>query len=159
MQMYKPGAIFGSVIALFSFLPMAASAQSVSASNPSSVVAALQKQGYEASLGQDAHGDPLIYSGSGGVEFQIQFYGCNGGVDCQDIMFHAGFSTDQNFAMSSANDWNKKKLVGKVHVDDVQDPIILHFVAGVDGMSSSNFARLMKRWDTALSEFTDHINW
>ena len=159
MQMYKSGGFFGCVIALSFLLPMEASAQSVSASDPNSVVTALQNQGYEASLSEDAYGDPIIYSGTGGVEFQIQFYGCEGGRNCQDIMFHAGFSLNENFTLSSANDWNTKKLVGKVHVDDVQDPIILHFVAGVDGMSSSSFARLMKRWNTALSEFTDHINW
>jgi hypothetical protein len=49
------------------------SVETVSATSPASVVAALAAQGYEAALGQDGSGDPLVTARIGGWRTQIVF--------------------------------------------------------------------------------------
>lgn len=137
----------------------AASAQSVSAAYPDSIAAALLKQGYKAEVTTDNTGDPMIRSAASGWNFRIVFYGCEDNRACQDVMFTAGFDMSDGMALPSVNSWNQNKLVGRVYLDDEDDPHIVHFVAGLDGMPGPAFDRLMQRWETALGEFADYIGW
>ena len=91
----------------------AAMAQSVSASNPASVVAALQDAGYKAELGTDSAGDPKVASAMGGVNFHVFFYGCEANTACQDLQFSAGFDLTDGIDMAVVNDWNSSKFIGK----------------------------------------------
>jgi len=136
-----------------------ASAQTVSAAYPESIAAALLKNGYRADLTTDGTGDPMIESAASGWNYRIVFYGCENNRACQDVMFSAGFDMDDGMSMASANSWNQNKLVGRVYLDDENDPHIVHFVAGMDGISGAAFERLMQRWETSLGEFAEYIGW
>lgn len=138
----------------------AAMAQAVSASVPDTIVLALQDLGYKAQLDVDSEGDPKIKSATQGVNYTIFFYGCeDDGTRCEDIILTAGFEMDKGPTMEAMNSWNATKLTGAAFVDDEGDPNIEHFIAGVDGMSRASFERLIFRWDQAIEEFTDFIDW
>ena len=136
-----------------------ASAQSVLAAYPNSVASALQSLGYKANLTTDSSGDPMIKSAIDGVSYFIYFYGCEENTSCQDLQFSAGFNLNNGLSSRSMNDWNHNKLVGKASIDDEGDPFIRHFVSGVDGMSRWNFERTLNRWEVAVAEFKEHIDW
>ncbi len=137
----------------------AAPAQSVSAAYPESVAAALLRGGYKAEVTTDSTGDPMIQSAASGWSFRIIFYDCENNRDCQDVMFSAGFDMKDGMAMESVNSWNRNKLVGRVYLDDENDPHLVHFVSGLDGMPGAAFDRLVGRWENALGEFASFIGW
>ncbi|MCZ7675781.1 MAG: YbjN domain-containing protein [Roseovarius sp.] len=137
----------------------AASAQSVSAAYPESIAAALLKGGYKAEITTDSAGDPLIKSAASGWNYQIVFYGCEDNRACQDVMFAAGFDMENGMAIKSINSWNENKLLGRAYLDDEDDPHLVHFVAGMDGMPAPAFERLIERWETSLGEFAEYIGW
>ena len=153
----KPAAIALSALLCAATAP--ASAQMINASDPDSIVAALQRAGFAARIETDSVGDPMIRSAARGANFSIFFYGCRGNRDCQDINFSAGFTMREPRTLKQMNDWNRAKLVGKVNIDDEGHPYIRHFVAGVIDMSPAAFDRLLSRWDVAFGEFLDHIDW
>jgi hypothetical protein len=135
------------------------SARSVSAAYPQSVADALQDNGYRAELSTDSEGDPMIISHASGARFAIFFYGCENNRDCKDMSFTASFAVDDTITLGSLNSWNSTKLMGRAYLDDDNDPVVMHFVAGVDAMPAPTFKRLMDRWEIALEEFTDFIGW
>ena len=64
----------------------------VNASDPDSVVAALQGAGYKAQVDAADNGDPMIRSAADGTNFRIWFYGCDGNnATCTGLNFSAGF--------------------------------------------------------------------
>ena len=79
--------------ALLVFAP-AASAQSVSAHDPQSVVSTLQDMGYRATLDTDSGGDPKVLSALNGINFSIYFYGCQDNAACRDLQFSSGFEVE-----------------------------------------------------------------
>lgn len=137
----------------------AAMAQSVTAAVPDTLVNALQDLGYKAVLEADNRGDPKIKSSTGGVNYSIYFYGCTDNIQCKDVIFTAGFATDDDPTHEALNSWNETKLLGAAYLDDDGDPNIEHFVAGLDGMSRTSFERTVQRWTVALDQFTDFIDW
>ena len=76
-----------------SIAPASALAQTVQATNPMTVVQALQSGGYRAVLGRDEQGDPKIDSGAGGTNFIIYFFDCTNGRDCRAVQFHSSYET------------------------------------------------------------------
>jgi hypothetical protein len=136
-----------------------ADAGNVSASDPSSVVTALQRLGYTAQLDTDGYGDPLIRSAARGANFLVMFYGCTSGAECQDLQFRAGFVLTNKLTSEKINEWNRTKLIGKANIDDDGDPYIRHFVAGVVDMTPASFDRLMSRWSLAFGQFLEFIDW
>jgi len=135
-------------------------AQSVSASYPETIAAAIQDMGYRAEIGTDSYGDPHITSASNGVNFYIYFYGCSdSGDNCQDIQFTAAFDLDEGISTYSTNSWNIEKAFGRAYTDDEDDPVFQHYVVGVDGMSRYSFERTFERWIEGLDDYTDFIDW
>lgn len=140
-------------------LATSASARSVSAAYPESIADALQDNGYRAELSEDGNGDPMIISYASGARFVIFFYGCTNNRDCKDVSFASSFAVSNTITMTSLNSWNSTKLMGRSYLDSENDPVLMHFVAGVDGMPAATFKRLMDRWEVTLGEFTKYIEW
>ena len=80
----------GPAAALLAFAAPA-SAQTVRAQSPQSLVDALQNAGYAAKLGTDRVGDPMITSGVAGTTFQIFFYNCTDHRNCATVQFHSAY--------------------------------------------------------------------
>lgn len=140
-------------------LATSVSARSVSAADPESVADALRDNGYRAEISEDSNGNPMIRSHASGVQIFIFFYGCENNRDCKDLAFASGFIVSEAITMDSINSWNKTRLMGRAYLDNENDPALWHFVAGVDAMPAPMFKRLMTRWDRALGEFKEYIDW
>lgn len=132
-------------------------AQSVVASNPSSLVNALQNAGYKAVLGRDATGDPKISSAGGGTNFSIYFYGCTDGTACTSIQFSAGYVVNPKLSLTRINEWNATTRFAQAYLDKENDPIIQFDVVLPRPMSAELFAATVERWVSITSRFKTFI--
>jgi hypothetical protein len=131
----------------------------VTAADPPGIVAALQGLGYKAKLETDDEGDPIIRSAAAGLNFSIEFYGCEDNRDCRHLMFSAAFDMDEPLSADLMNDWNMRKLVGVAWVDEEGDPGIDFFVTTEGGLDLRTFEEAVDLWGRALGNFGDHIDW
>jgi hypothetical protein len=138
-------------------LPNAVSATEVQASDPQSVVAALQQAGYRAQLSVDDVGDPLILSSESGTTFRVFFYNCTDNVDCRTIQFYVGFS-DTDATLESVNAWNRDNRFGRAYLGD--DGVVrLEMDVDLDdgGMSQLLFEDNVQFWASAMARFAMHF--
>jgi hypothetical protein len=131
----------------------------VYASNPISIVNALQDFGYKASVDVDTDGDPMVRSKAAGTNYSIRFYACKDNTACRDIQFSSGYDKENGVSAEVIADWNATKLVGPALRDNENDPFLKFFVAGVDAMSRDSFERIIFRWEEALEAFHEQIDW
>jgi len=134
-----------------------ASAQSVNANNPNSVVAALQGLGHTTEITVDSYGDPMIYGSSDANNYQILFYGCTDNVNCMDLQFRADYDTGYAPSNSKLADYNRDRMVGKAYINTADTTTLEHSVIGVDGMSRGNFNRTTEKFLDAMDYFRGHL--
>ncbi|MEP5759730.1 MAG: YbjN domain-containing protein [Litoreibacter sp.] len=129
----------------------------VSASDPETIVAALQKFGYNAVLETDVDGDPMVFSKAAGTIFSIRFYGCKQNSGCKDLQFNSGYDLPDGVSVQRIEQWNSTKLVGPALRDQDDDPFLKFFVSGVECMTIDSFERVVYRWEEAMKGFQEHI--
>lgn len=108
-------------------------------------------------LGQDDNGDPLVSGKINGIGYEIIFYGCDSGKDCEDILFKAQWR-GAKLSADKINEWNRDRKFGKAFVDDdniltVDMAVNLHY-----GVSAKNFADTFDYWNRVTGEFKDFID-
>lgn len=122
------------------------------------VVTWLQKSGYQAVLGKDDSGDPLIDSAANGSKFKIYFYDCVNGR-CKAIQFSAGFDLKTPMAFEQINTWNRKNRYLKAYLDDDRDPYVQYDVNVNAGRTFSGLDDDFGVWTGMLDDFTTFIDW
>lgn len=125
----------------------------VCASDPKSVVKALQAEGYKAQLGKsDSTGNPRIDSSASGYKFIVFFYECEKGLKCGSLQFQVSFADDGTNTPELANKWNNTKRFLQMSVDDDKSLSASMDVATVGGLNPKNFADVLDWWSTMLGE-------
>lgn len=148
-----------ALAATFAMLAVPAQAQTVSAANPESIVAALQDKGYQAKLGKDDGGDPMIESATDGTKFFIFFFGCTNNRACATLQFYAGFKNNGKSNITTMNDWNKAKRFGRAYIDKDNDPVIdMDLDLDDGGMSRALFDDNVEFWAALIPTFKAHIS-
>ena len=133
-------------------------AQTVTAANPASVVAALQGAGYRAELTREEEGDPLIKSSSSGTDFLVVFYACTRNVDCRTVQFFAGFADPKNAALARLNQWNAQHRFGRAYLTDkgaARIEMDVNLDAG--GMSRALFTDNLEVWTQVMAAFESFV--
>jgi len=147
-----------SATAALALTASAAPAATVEATNPPSVVSAMQSAGYQAKLVADKSGDPMIESGVAGKKFLVFFYNCTDNKDCRTIQFYTGFKPDKAVGLDRINDWNKHQRFGRAYIDSEGDPVIEMDVDLDDGgLSPALFTDNLEFWESAIAAFQKHI--
>lgn len=134
--------------------------ETVESTKPESVAKALLDSGFRAKLTVDSEGDPKIDSSSGGVKFQIFFYGCTKNKDCTSVQFNAGFSQSKKTELTAMNEFNNDYRFGKAYLNKRGNPTLkmdidMHPI----GISHEIFEDYVERWETILARFTKKIDW
>lgn len=124
----------------------------VCASAPSTIIEAVQKAGYKATLDKDNDGDPMIESAASGYNFSIYFYGCVERNMCDSLRFAVNFKDDGANALELANLWNRDKRFAHMAVNKNKSLNIGYDVTTVGGLNQENFADLLDWWATMLGE-------
>ena len=131
----------------------------VDATSPQALVALMQQAGYRAALGVDNTGDPQIDSSAAGVDFTIYFYGCENGLNCQELQFSSGFDMEKGTSFQIMNDWNSAQRFGYAYLDSDSDPYLNMDLNMSNGITADNFTSSLAKWDQLLSDFQAHIDW
>lgn len=155
--MRKTIALALACVAGFTFAGTA-QAQTVTATNPASIVKVLQDNGYRAELSKDPTGDPMIKSASSGSNFTVLFYGCTDGRDCATVQFFAGYTDAANNSATAMNEWNAKNRFGRAYVTD-KGAARLEMDLDLDdgGMSTALFEDNIEFWVTIMANFEEYI--
>jgi hypothetical protein len=128
-------------------------AKLVCASNPKSIVTALQDAGYKAVLSKsESTGNPMIESAASGYDYTIFFYECDDGKNCGSLQFQASFSDDGANNAELANKWNSDKRFSQMSVDEDKSLGFAYDVTTVGGLNKTNFADVLDWWALMLGE-------
>ena len=122
----------------------------ICASDPATVVAALQQTGYKAKLDKDSEGDPKISSSASGYDFDIYFYGCKDNKQCDSLQFRISFEKDGANTFELANKWNSKKRFSQAYISDKGAFVADYDVTTAGGLTSANFADVVDWWSVTL---------
>jgi hypothetical protein len=132
--------------------PDSCGAAMVCASDPATVLAALQKAGLKAQLVKDQQsGNPRIESDAG-YKFKIYFYGCENGGKCSSLQFQTAFADDGTNTPELANKWNSTKRFLQMSVGEDKTLAVSMDVSTVGGLNQKNFADVIDWWGAMLSE-------
>jgi hypothetical protein len=136
-----------------------ASAETVSAMTPASVVTALKAQGYQAALGQDPSGDPLVNADIGGWHSQVVFYDCNDvtHANCQSLQFSSSFNPERPFSAEKAVAFVNANRFGAVSVAADKSVTVSWDVITGSGIDASVFAMVVKSYRLALDSIGSEV--
>lgn len=125
----------------------------VCASDPQTIVAALQAAGYKAVLHKSKNtGNPVIDSAAAGYDFNIFFYECQENKACGSLQFSSNFGDDGTNTAELANLWNKTKRFSQMSLDDDKSLNFSYDVTTIGGLNQKNFADVIDWWATMLGE-------
>jgi hypothetical protein len=128
-------------------------AQNVTA-DPQKLAAAMQAAGYQAELGKDNVGDPMITSAAAGSKFVVLFYNCTNHVACSTIQFQTAWSVKTKPTLAAINDWNHSKRFAHAYTDQEGDPgIMMDVNLDKGGMSPGLFRDNLEVWASLLGDF------
>jgi hypothetical protein len=99
----------------------------------------------------------MIVAGIEGVDTTILFFGCEGGQECDAVVFRVGFDLPDGATPEAMNTWNRDNLVGSAWLDDERDPFLDYFVTLTGGVSRENFLDAVDWWAVALRDFKAHV--
>ena len=134
-------------------------AQMIEASDAGKLATAMQGMGWQAKLGKDGEGDPLITSKISRTEYVVQFYGCTDHTKCGSVLFSASYNVKKKMTAQDANAWNMKKRFGSVTIDKDGDPRLTMSVNLFGGVSAKNFEDTVDYWRLAVTDFEKQIDW
>ncbi|NKB26224.1 MAG: YbjN domain-containing protein [Rhodobacteraceae bacterium] len=143
------------------FLAYPAMAQSnVVASDPGSVIAFFESEGFPVTLDSDGQGDPLIEVKYFGNSFSIYFYGCDNNTDCLSIQFFSGYRTEGSVPVEKINEWNTEFRYIRAYLTEEQSSRIEFDVyLGANGLSHEDFDGVVDNWTRGLQRFEEFIDW
>lgn len=138
-----------------------ATAENLWASDPQSILFAMQDAGYAATLGKSSStGNPKISSRISQSNYAVFFYGCRDHRDCTSIQFSAGYNLDSPMSAARANEWNRHQRFAKVYINDSGTPILrMDMTMEGDGTGRRNFAYSLDFWRRQTENFEKFINW
>ena len=131
----------------------------VCASDPATVMQALEKAGLAPKLGEDDLGDPMIESGASVYDFAVFFYGCEKNAHCDSLQFHLLFRKEPENTAELANKWNAAHRFLKAAVNDKGQLVMAHDVATIGGLNQRNFADVIDWWKVAVGQFETAIGY
>ncbi|NNG04724.1 MAG: hypothetical protein HKM95_11565, partial [Inquilinus sp.] len=70
-------------------------------------------------LSIDSYGDPLISVTSGGLLYELQFYGCETPEprECESLMFSAGLESNGTMTADGMNHWNRDRRFTRAYLN------------------------------------------
>lgn len=120
----------------------------------------LQAYGLQVKRTKDQAGDPMLTSRLEGINFDIYFYGCTAGAQCESAQFSTGFDLPDGMALAKVNDWNRDRRYGKAYLNDENDPYVEYDInLSDDGVGTKNFDVSIEIWRSVITDFRNYIGW
>jgi hypothetical protein len=124
----------------------------ICASDPQTVMAALEKAGLKPRLSKDGEGDPMIESDESSYHFDVYFYGCAEHKNCDSLRFETLFEKALENTPALADKWNSKKRFLQASVRNDQQFAVAYDLATIGGLNAANFTDVIDWWNSQLNE-------
>lgn len=149
--------ITGAVAALACAWAMPAQAQMVTASNPSSVLAALKADGLEGKIVETSDEDPKIESSLPDTDtvFDVLFYDCTDHKNCRAIQLSSAYDFDAGADVLAA--WNKDYRYARAYVDEDGAVLEMDLLLSSGGISRALFHDNLENWKRLVGAFETEI--
>ncbi len=152
-----------TLLATAAVVALAGTAQAQSnivASDPGTVMAYFEAQGFPITLDADNQGDPLLEVKYFGTSFSIYFYGCEENADCLSIQFFSGYRTEGAVTLEKLNDWNTEfRYLRSYLTEEGSSRIEYDVYFGDGGMANDDFDGVVDNWTRGLQRFEEFIDW
>ena len=130
-----------------------AMAQDVVASDPKTVLNALNQLGYQASMTTAANGSTSIEMKVESSPTYVDFWNCDDDkTNCRSIMLVYGIDLTDGTTAEKANEWNADTIHGFIYLDKSNDPWLNMTIPVYDGISSSLFENVMRIWRSRVGD-------
>lgn len=135
-----------------------AHAELVNATNPATIKAIVESQGWPATLIAKDKDDPYIESNRDGLKFLVLFMNCTDNKDCKTLQYYMGFSDAKDTSLDMLNRWNKEKRFARAYKDDAGDPV-LEMDVDLDfaGIPRENVGETLNTWASLMDAFRTFI--
>jgi hypothetical protein len=142
--------------ALFTAAP--AHAELINATNPATIKAIVESQGWPATIVAKAGDDPYIESNRNGLKFLVLFMNCTDNKNCKTLQYYMGFSDAKDVSLDKINKWNKDKRFARAYKDDEGDPV-LEMDVDLDfaGIPRENVGETFNTWASLMDSFREYI--
>jgi len=142
--------------ALFSATP--AHAELINATNPATIKAIVESQGWPATIVAKEGDDPYIESTRSGLKFLVLFMNCEEGQKCKTLQYYMGFSDAKDVSLERLNQWNKDKRFARAYKDDEGDPV-LEMDVDLDfaGIPRENVGETFNTWASLMDSFREYV--
>jgi hypothetical protein len=127
----------------------------VCASNPDTIMRAMDKAGLKPKLSTDNSGDPMIESDEASYHFDVYFYGCERHKNCDSLRFEVAFRKEPDNTLELANKWNAGKRFLQASVKPDGKLVVSYDVATIGGLTERNMADVLDWWKSQLEELGD----
>lgn len=150
------GALAVATIATLAAVP--AHAELVNASNPATIKAIVESQGWPATLVSKPGDDPYIESNRNGLKFLVLFMNCTEGRNCKTLQYYMGFSDAKQVPLEKFNQWNKEKRFARAYRDDEGDPVLeMDVDVDFNGIPRENIGETFNTWSSLMDTFREFI--
>lgn len=150
--------VFGALVTTLNVAEAQTRSKLLDATDPERIASTIQDLGYRARLETADDANPVIFSSVGGTEFAIYFNTCdNGFTQCRVLLFKAGYDLDDGTTLDVIEAFNERTLIGRVYLDDENDPWLEFAVNMYGGVTRKNFEDTFDWWEIIVAEFEDHI--
>lgn len=151
---------FHTALTAFSLLTATAvQAQTVIASNPQSVIDALEAEGHKVALNRPEGQAPHIESWHNGRKFLVLFYNCDDALaNCRTLQFYFGFNDAKDTTLERLNEWNRTKRFTRAYRDGEGDPVLeMDLDTDPDGVTQAWFHEQLRTWRSQMDAYREHI--
>ncbi len=132
----------------------------VCASYPESVRAAVEKAGLKPKLTKAESGNPLVEADNR-YHFDIYFYGCEEGAQCDSLRFEMVFEKAPENSAELANKWNRSKRFIQAAYEEDGELSFGYDISTMGGLRPETFADVLDWWFTMEGElvkfFDEHV--
>lgn len=129
----------------------------ITAQDPDAILNVARGYGM-ANLTRDNQGDPAIEGRMDGKPYNIFFYGCTDGADCQSLQFETGWDEGaEKISLDTINEWNRRKLFVQSYKNKdgyirLQMSMILRY-----GVTEKNLEAYFGVWASSIVDFQNEI--
>ncbi|WP_137751958.1 YbjN domain-containing protein [Sphingopyxis sp. L1A2A] len=133
-------------------------AELVNATNPATIEAIVESQGWPATIVAKPGDDPYIESNRNDLKFLVLFMNCTDGKNCKTLQYYMGFNDAKDVSLEKLNQWNKDKRFARAYRDNEGDPV-LEMDVDLDfaGIPRENVGETFNTWATLMDSFREFI--
>ncbi len=127
----------------------------VCASDPQSVLKAMEKAGLKPKLEVDGIGEPMISSEESTYNFSVYFYGCEEKKNCDSLQFQVMFEKDKGIDLKLANKWNLTHRFLQAALRDDGTLVLGYDIGTIGGLNQTQFKDTIDWWTASLDELSN----